>query len=258
MFVVATFYKFVTLFDYRAMRAPLLVFCNAWEVRGSILLAEEGINATVAGTRQAVDALLAELRRDARLHDLEYKESYVGYLPFDRMKVRLKREIVTLKMPGVDPNQQVGTYIEPQAWNDLISDPEVMVIDVRNDFEVNLGSFEGAWNPQTESFGDFPAFVQHNLDPQRHKKIAMFCTGGIRCEKATSYLLSQGFEAVYHLKGGILRYLEMISPSESLWEGECFVFDQRVSVNHRLQPGTARICERCQQVVKAGESCGCG
>ena len=254
--VIATFYKFVTLPDYRAIQGNLLEFCNQRGMRGTILLAEEGINATVAGTRPAVDELLACLRSDPRMSDLEHKESYADYLPFDRMKVRLKKEIVHLGVT-VDPTHKVGTYIEPEAWNTLINAPDVVVIDVRNDFEVEIGSFKGAQNPNTASFGDFPQFVQQHLDPSQHKKVAMFCTGGIRCEKATSYMLEQGFEEVYHLKGGILRYLEQVPPEESLWQGECFVFDQRVALNHQLQEGELDFCQKCNRLLKKGEQCAC-
>ncbi len=234
--VIIAFYKFAPLPDFAALQTPLLATCQAQGIYGSILLAEEGINGTVAGTRAGIDHLLAYLRADDRLRDLEAKESYAAFLPFARMKVRLKKEIVTLGVAGIDPNQEVGDYVAPQDWNTLISDPDVLLIDTRNNFEVEMGTFAGAVNPQTASFGEFPAYVQEHLNPQQHKKIAMFCTGGIRCEKATAYLLSQGFESVYHLKGGILSYLEQISPEESLWEGECFVFDERVSLAHGLKP----------------------
>ncbi len=244
-FVVATFYKFVRFPDAAEMQPKLLDFCNSQNIRGTILLAEEGINSTIAGSRQAIDQVLAYLRSDARLVDLEHKESQADSMPFDRMKVRLKKEIVTLGVPEVDPNTQVGTYVEPQDWNVLISDPEVVVIDTRNQYEVNIGSFKGAKDPQTASFRQFPEYVQQHLDPARHKKVAMFCTGGIRCEKASSFMLSQGFQAVYHLKGGILKYLEEVPPEESLWQGECFVFDQRVAIQHGLELGTHEMCLSC-------------
>lgn len=234
--VIAAFYKFVHLPDYREMRAPLLEVCTQHNLRGSILLAEEGVNGTLAGERADIDAVLACLRRDPRLHDMEHKESFAGFRPFGKMKVRLKREIVTLRAEDADPTECVGIYVEPEAWNDLITRDDVTLIDTRNDYEYDYGTFAGAVNPGTDAFNDFPTYVQQNLDPAKHKRVAMFCTGGIRCEKATSYLLAQGFEEVYHLKGGILKYLERVPPEQSLWQGECFVFDERLAVDHRLQP----------------------
>lgn len=234
--VIAAFYKFVPLPDATEMHEPLRTFCQAHNLRGSILLAAEGINGTVAGERADVDALLARLRADARLADLEHKESYASFRPFRQMKVRLKAEIVTIKSDEADPTREVGQYVPPESWNDLIRRDDVILIDTRNDFEYDYGTFEGAINPNTESFGDFPDYVQQNLDPAAHKKVAMFCTGGIRCEKASSYLLSQGFEEVYHLQGGILKYLEQVPRDETLWQGECFVFDEREALDHDLQP----------------------
>lgn len=247
--VVATFYKFVRLPDYAAMQGRLLDYCTSFDIRGTILLATEGINGTIAGPRQAIDAVLAYLRTDPRLADLEHKESFAEGLPFERFKVRLKREIVTLGVSAVDPNEQVGTYVDPQDWNALIADPEVVVIDTRNQYEVDIGTFKGAQNPGTSSFREFPNYVQQNLDPAKHKKIAMFCTGGIRCEKASSFMLAQGFQQVYHLKGGILKYLEAVPAEESLWQGECFVFDQRVAVQHGLEPGTHEMCLSCGRPI---------
>lgn len=230
---------------------PMLDFCKAHDIGGTILLAEEGINSTIAGSRENIDAVLDYLHQDERLRELTIKESYADFMPFPRMKVRLKQEIVRLKVDGIDPNERVGTYVEPDEWNRLISDPDVIVIDTRNDFEVELGTFQRAVNPHTESFHEFPDFVEQNLDPAKHKKVAMFCTGGIRCEKATSYMLEQGFENVYHLNGGILRYLELVNQDESLWDGECFVFDQRVTVDHDLAPGKAIYCANCRKAVVA-------
>lgn len=247
--VVITFYKFVRLPDFRQLQAPLLAFCQQRGIYGTILLAEEGINSTVAGSESAIDALVDHLRSDARFADLTVKTSRTDTMPFGKMKVRLKREIVTLKQP-VDPTQQVGEYVDPQEWNALIADPDVIVIDTRNSFEVEIGSFQRAINPETDAFSDFPEFVAKNLDPQQHKKIAMFCTGGIRCEKATAFMLQQGFEQVYHLNGGILSYLENVEPDESLWQGECFVFDERVSVDHHLQAGKATFCPQCKTLLK--------
>lgn len=252
-FVVATFYKFVSLSDIAQLRERLFSYCQIQGIRGTILLASEGINGTIAGDQQRIDAVLAFLRSDPRLADLAHRESSAQRLPFNRLKVRLKREIVTLGQDGVDPNHQVGTYVEPQDWNSLIADPEVTLIDTRNAYEVSIGTFKGAENPATESFRDFPAYVQHHLDPQKHKKVAMFCTGGIRCEKASSFLLSQGFAEVYHLKGGILNYLEEVPPEDSLWEGECFVFDYRVAVQHQLAPGTHDLCRGCGHPTSAAD-----
>lgn len=243
--VVAAMYKFVSLPDFAQKQEPLLSYCQSQGIKGTILLAAEGINGTIAGSRQGVDSVLAFLRSDPRLADLEHKESYTEIQPFERMKVRLKAEIVTMGLPEVDPNQQVGTYVSPQEWNDLISDPGVIVIDTRNDYEVNIGTFKTAHNPQTKSFREFPEYVSKNLDPNQHKKVALFCTGGIRCEKASAFMLSQGFTEVYHLKGGILKYLESVPAEESLWEGECFVFDERVAVRHGLELGSHELCFCC-------------
>ena len=235
--VIATLYKFVSLLDYTELRDPIRAICIENEVKGTLLLAAEGLNGTIAGTRQGIDTVLAYLRADARLADLEHKESFADEIPFRRMKVKLKAEIVTIGLNHIDPTEKVGQYVKPADWNDLITDPEVMLIDTRNEYEVEFGTFEGAINPHTDSFGQFPDFAQKHLDPDKHKKIAMFCTGGIRCEKASSLLLEMGFEEVYHLKGGILKYLEEIHQENSRWKGECFVFDERITLNHDLQPG---------------------
>ncbi len=248
-FIVVTFYKFVSLPDYREMKDPLLALCNENGVKGTILLAGEGINATIAGTHEGIQNVMDSLCDDPRFADLIVKESYHDEIPFQRTKVRLKKEIVALKVDGVDPNQQVGTYVEPDDWNDLISRDDVVVIDTRNDYEVKIGTFKNAVNPETDAFNEFPDYVADHLDPSKHKKVAMFCTGGIRCEKATSFMLQQGFEEVYHLNGGILRYLELMQPDKSLWEGECFVFDERVTVDHYLQKGTVTICDDCKETV---------
>ena len=232
--VVAALYRFVALDDFADLKPPLLAVCAEAGIKGTLLLAREGINGTIAGSRAGVDTVIAWLRQDPRLHALDWKESYHAAAPFHRMKVKLKREIVTMGVEDVDPTACVGRYATPSEWNALIDDPECLVIDTRNDYEVAIGSFQGAVNPSTQSFRDFPEWVQNNLDPVRHTKVAMFCTGGIRCEKSTSYLVSQGFEDVWHLQGGILKYLEDIPESESRWEGECFVLIPRVAVNHRL------------------------
>ena len=251
--VVAAFYKFVRLPDFAEKQHPLLSHCETQGVKGTILLAAEGINGTIAGLRNSVDSVLSFLRSDSRLVDLEHKESYADGQPFDRMKVRLKKEIVTIGLPEIDPNEHVGTYVSPQDWNALISDPQVTVIDTRNDYEVNIGTFKRAQNPQTNSFRQFPDYVRHHLDPTKHRKVALFCTGGIRCEKASSFMLSQGFQEVYHLKGGILKYLEEVPDSESLWEGECFVFDQRIAVSHGLEPGTHDMCRSCGRPISEAD-----
>ncbi|UKO97269.1 oxygen-dependent tRNA uridine(34) hydroxylase TrhO [Nostoc sp. UHCC 0870] len=243
--IVAAFYKFVSLPDFTEMQAPLLSYCLAQGIKGTILLAKEGINGTIAGSRPAIDSILSHLRSFPRFTDLEHKESTAENPPFEKMKVRLKKEIVTLGVPEVDPNQQVGIYVTPQEWNDLIADPDVTVIDTRNDYEVHIGTFKRAQNPQTDSFREFPEYVSQNLDPNQHKKVAMFCTGGIRCEKASAFMLSQGFTEVYHLKGGILKYLAEIPPEQSLWEGECFVFDERIAVGHGLETGNHQLCFCC-------------
>ncbi len=231
IYVVAAFYHFTDLSDYETLQAPLKEFCDRYQLKGTILLAKEGINSTIAGSREAIAALLTYLRNDPRLQNLEHKESYCEGIPFQRMKVRLKKEIVTLGVPDIDPRHRVGIYVDPQDWNALINDPDVVIIDTRNNYEVEFGTFKGAINPNLETFGEFPDYVRSQLNPEKHQKVAMFCTGGIRCEKASAYMLSQGFDEVYHLKGGILKYLEEVPAEESIWEGECFVFDDRVSIN---------------------------
>jgi UPF0176 protein len=244
--VVAALYKFVTLKDFASLRQPLLAAMKAHGVKGTLLLAEEGINGTISGSRSAIDGFLAVLRSDARLADIDHKESYCDKDPFYRSKVKLKKEIVTIGVVGVDPNKQAGTYVSPVDWNTLIADPDVLLIDTRNDYEVALGTFEGAADPGTSSFGEFPKFVGENLDPARHRKVAMFCTGGIRCEKASSYMQSQGFREVYHLKGGILKYLEEVPKEQSKWQGDCFVFDHRVAVGQGLIPSEIELCHGCR------------
>ncbi|WP_448177266.1 oxygen-dependent tRNA uridine(34) hydroxylase TrhO [Pseudomonas putida] len=251
--VVAALYKFVTLEDYAELREPLLKTMLDNNVKGTLLLAQEGINGTVSGTREGIDGLLTWLRNDPRLVDIDHKESYCDEQPFYRTKVKLKKEIVTLGVPGVDPNQAVGTYVEPKDWNALISDPEVLLIDTRNDYEVAIGTFKGAIDPKTETFREFPEYIKANFDPSKHKKVAMFCTGGIRCEKASSYMLGEGFESVYHLKGGILKYFEEVPQEESLWDGDCFVFDNRVTVRHDLSEGEYDQCHACRHPINAEE-----
>lgn len=244
--IVAALYKFVRLENYKDLREPLLEVMNGNVVRGTLLLAEEGINGTIAGERQAVDSVLKWLATDERLVSLNVKESSTDQLPFNRTKVKLKKEIVTMGVEGIDPRRVVGTYVKPADWNQLISDPEVTVVDTRNDYEYQVGTFAKALNPNTESFRQFPAYVKQNLNPAKHKKVAMFCTGGIRCEKSTAYLKEQGFDEVYHLEGGILKYLEEVPKEETLWQGECFVFDDRVTVNHDLERGGYDQCHACR------------
>ncbi|MBN3563208.1 oxygen-dependent tRNA uridine(34) hydroxylase TrhO [Aliamphritea spongicola] len=244
--VVCALYKFVTLEDYQEIREPLRQLLESNGIRGTLLLAKEGINGTVAGTREGIDALLAWLKNDPRLADTVYKESFDDSNPFYRTKVKLKKEIVTMGVEGIDPKQVVGTYVKPKDWNALISDPDVILVDTRNDYEVQVGTFEGAINPETDTFREFPQYVKDNLDPEKNKKVAMFCTGGIRCEKSTAYLKEQGFDEVYHLEGGILKYLEEVPEEETMWQGECFVFDNRITVNHQLEKGIYDQCHACR------------
>lgn len=236
---VAALYQFAALPDFRELRAPLRDLCAGLALKGSILLAHEGINGTIAGTPEAIDTFVDQLTRGplfgGRLDNLELKLSQAARMPFQRLKVRLKKEIVTLGDATVDPTRRVGTYVEPADWNALITEPDTLVIDTRNAFEVAMGTFEGALDPGIASFGQFKEFAAQQLDPARHRRIAMFCTGGIRCEKASAYLLARGFSEVYHLKGGILRYLEGVPEQRSRWRGECFVFDERVALGHGLR-----------------------
>lgn len=227
-FVIATFYHFANLADYKSMRPVIIDFCNSHDLKGMILLAEEGINSTIAGSRTGVDALLNYLRSDPRLQALEHKESDCDVMPYQKLRVRLKKELVKFGVSGVDPSREVGIYVEPKDWNALIADPDVLVIDTRNVYEVDFGTFQGAINPNLDFFYEFPKYVEENLKSNTQQKIAMFCTGGIRCEKASAYMLSQGFNEVYHLKGGILKYLAEVPTEQSLWQGECFVFDDRI------------------------------
>lgn len=242
---VAAFYQFTPLPDFESLREPLRNMCAALDIKGIILLAAEGINGTVAGNTVAIDALMKQIQQGAlfggRTANLELKFSTASEMPFNRMKVRLKKEIVTLKDDGTDPTRQVGTYIDAQDWNELIARPGMVLIDTRNDFEVEMGTFEGAVDPHIKSFSEFKEFADRTLDPARDTEIAMFCTGGIRCEKASSYLLSRGFKNVFHLKGGILKYLETIPEGESRWTGDCFVFDQRIALGHGLAERAAPL-----------------
>ncbi len=247
--IVCALYKFVRLDNHESLRQPLLDLMLNERVRGTLLLATEGVNGTIAGSREGVDQVLNWLRLIPNLADLDCKESVSAELPFKRSRVKLKKEIVTMGVEGIDPQNATGTYVDAEDWNALISDPEVLLIDTRNEYECEVGSFAGALNPHTESFREFPAYAEQSLDKNKHKKIAMFCTGGIRCEKSTAYLREQGFEEVYHLKGGILKYLEKVPESESLWRGECFVFDDRVTVTHQLEPGSYDQCHGCRRPI---------
>lgn len=244
-YVVAALYQFTPVADPGALRAPLRELMDRHGIKGTLLLADEGINGTVAGERSGIDAMLAWLRDDTRFPGLSHKESFADTMPFKRAKVRLKQEIVTMGVPGIDPLHTVGTYIDPADWNALIDDPGVTLIDTRNGYEVALGTFRGATDPDTDSFREFPQYVDEHLDPAEHPKVAMFCTGGIRCEKATAYLKQRGFKDVFHLRGGILKYLEEVPPDQSRWDGECYVFDERVSVSHGLTPGDYGLCYGC-------------
>ncbi|MBT3505181.1 MAG: rhodanese-related sulfurtransferase [Piscirickettsiaceae bacterium] len=247
--VVCALYKFVALDNYEAIQPPLLALMLEHDVKGTLLLAQEGINGTIAGSQSDIDAVLSFLQSDARLAGLSYKVSYTDQPPFLRSRVKLKKEIVTMGIEGIDPKQVVGTYVKPSDWNALISDPTVLLVDTRNDYEVQVGTFKDALNPKTDSFREFPDYVKQQLDPKKHTKVAMFCTGGIRCEKSTAFLKEQGFDDVYHLEGGILKYLEEVPAEESLWEGECFVFDERVTVNHQLQKGDYDQCNACRMPI---------
>ena len=258
-FLTAALYKFVELPDFACLQTPLLACCEAQGVKGTLLLAPEGINGTIAGTQQGVHAVLAFLRRDPRLASLEHKEAHADHMPFYRMKVRLKREIVTLGVPDVHPALMAGEYVKPQDWNQLLAEPGVVLVDTRNDYEVAIGTFTGAINPATHSFSELPAWVEKEMAEGgalaavngKKPRVAMFCTGGIRCEKSTAFLRAKGFDEVYHLQGGILKYLETMPPVQSRWQGECFVFDERVSVGHGLKPGDFTLCRSCRDPLSA-------
>ena len=245
-FVVAALYHFTKFEDYKSLQAPLQAVCKSNGVKGSLLLAFEGINGTIAGPRAGIDKALAAIRALPGCADFEHKESSAAEMPFNRMKVKLKKEIVTMGQPHVDPTLNVGNYVEAADWNDLITRDDVVVIDTRNEYEVAIGTFKGAVDPKTKSFGEFPAWWEQNKARFHNKKVAMFCTGGIRCEKSTNYLLGEGVDDVYHLKGGILKYLEEVPQTDSTWDGECFVFDARVSVKHGLEEGKYDLCHACR------------
>ena len=261
IFLTAALYKFVELPDYAALQAPLLACCEAHGVKGTLLLAAEGLNGTIAGLEPGVRAVLAWLRSDARLAGLEHKEAWAEHIPFYRMKVRLKKEIVTMGVPDVHPALMAGQYVKPADWNELVSSPDVVLVDTRNDYEVAIGTFEGAINPATASFSELPGWVEREMleggklaavDGKR-PRVAMFCTGGIRCEKSTALMRSKGFDEVYHLEGGILKYLETMPQDQSRWQGECFVFDERVSVAHGLTPGQFTLCRSCRDPLSAAD-----
>ena len=252
-YIVCALYKFVALPNFESLRQPLLSEMNQHQVRGTLLLAHEGINGTVSGSREGIDRLLAWIDQQPGLENIDVKESISQEKPFKRTKVKLKKEIVTMGIEDIDPKRVVGTYVEPKDWNELIKDPEVVLVDTRNDYEYAVGTFENAINPNTESFREFPEYVERNLDPKKHKKVAMFCTGGIRCEKSTAYMKQQGFEEVYHLKGGILKYLEEVPKESTTWNGECFVFDDRVTVDHDLKPGQYDQCNACRMPITKEE-----
>ena len=256
-FLTAALYQFVDLPDFAALQGPLQSLCDTHGVRGMLLLAPEGINGTIAGEPQGVHAVLAWLRSDVRFAALQHKEALAERMPFYRMRVRLKREIVTLGVPGLNPARNAGTYVKPEDWNALIDDPGVVVVDTRNDYEVGIGTFERAVNPHTKTFAEFPAWVEREKQPggvlAGKPRVAMFCTGGIRCEKSTAFLKSQGFDEVYHLEGGILKYLETVPEEASRWHGDCFVFDERVSVGHGLVPGHHQLCRSCRMPLGEAE-----
>lgn len=248
-YLTCALYKFVSLPDFEALREPLHQVMVDNQVLGTLLLAQEGINGTISGLPADVESVLDWLDKIPELSNIAQKLSYHSEIPFYRTKVKLKKEIVTMGVEGIDPKQVVGTYVKPEEWNDLLSDPDVVLVDTRNDYEVEIGTFKNAIDPQTKSFRDFPEWAEQNLDSKKHKKIAMFCTGGIRCEKSTAYMKQQGFDEVYHLEGGILKYLEEVPKDQSLWQGECFVFDNRVAVNHDLARGSYDQCHACRMPI---------
>ncbi len=249
---IAAFYRFVELADFEAIKEPLLAFCKAHDMKGTILLASEGINSTISATEANMKAFFAYLDQDERLANMPHKLHTAAFQPFEKMKVRLKKEIVRLAYDKLDM-AQIGDYVKPEKWDDLISDPDVIVIDTRNEYEVGLGTFEGAVNPHTQEFRALPEWVDQHLDPQKHKKVAMFCTGGIRCEKSTALLKQKGFEEVYHLEGGILQYLKDTGNKSGKWQGDCFVFDDRIAVNDQLEPSSDYACSVCGSHVLMDE-----
>ena len=252
-YLTCALYKFVSLPDFEALREPLHQVMVDNQVLGTLLLAQEGINGTISGLPADVESVLSWLDQIPELSNIDQKLSYHSEIPFYRTKVKLKKEIVTMGVEGIDPKQVVGTYVKPERWNELLADPDVVLVDTRNDYEVEIGTFKNAIDPQTKSFRDFPEWAEQNLDSKKHKKIAMFCTGGIRCEKSTAYMKQQGFDEVYHLEGGILKYLEEVPKEQSLWQGECFVFDNRVAVDHDLSRGSYDQCHACRMPITEQE-----
>ena len=252
-YVTCALYKFVALPNYGSIRHPLLKVMTDNQVYGTLLLAAEGINGTISGTRENINSVLHWIGQQPGLENIDTKESFDDEIPFYRTKVKLKKEIVTMGVEGIDPRQVVGTYVKPEDWNDLISDPDVLVVDTRNDYEVQIGTFKNAIDPKTTSFREFPEWANNNIDRASNKKIAMFCTGGIRCEKSTAYMKEQGFDQVYHLEGGILKYLEKVPKDQSLWQGECFVFDNRVAVDQDLKRGSYDQCHACRMPITEQE-----
>jgi len=250
-YIIIALYKFSKVDDPKELQQSLKQLCSPLGIKGTLIVAKEGINGTVAGTREAIDSLLSFLKANPFFSDLEHKESIAEEMPFFRLKVRLKNEIVTLGIPTVDPTITAGAYVDPKDWNKLISDPSIIVVDTRNDYEVKIGSFKNAIDPNTKSFREFPDFIKKHLESKKNQRIAMYCTGGIRCEKSTAYLRNLGFNDVYHLKGGILKYLETVPEDQSLWQGECFVFDQRVAVKHGLEEGEHELCFGCRNPISA-------
>jgi UPF0176 protein len=252
-YLTCALYKFVSLPDFEDLQAPLQKLMSDCNVFGTLLLAGEGINGTISGLPNDVQSVLTWLEQQPELSNIDQKNSFHSEIPFYRSKVKLKKEIVTMGVEGIDPKQVVGTYVKPSDWNALISDPDVVVVDTRNDYEVEIGTFKNAIDPQTKTFRDFPAWAKKNLDKEKHKKVAMFCTGGIRCEKSTAYMKEQGFDEVYHLEGGILKYLEEVPKDQTLWQGECFVFDNRVAVDHELKRGSYDQCHACRMPITEQE-----
>lgn len=250
---VTTFYRFAPVADCAGLRERWLQACLNEALLGTILIAPEGINGTVSGDPACMDRVLRLIQSEPGFEALDCKHSWVDTPPFLRMKIKLKEEIITMGVPEADPSEMVGEYVDARQWNELLADPDVLVMDTRNDYEVRVGGFRGARDPGMQSFREFPGFVDDQLDPRKHRKVAMFCTGGIRCEKASAYMKLKGFDEVYHLQGGILRYLEDVQPADSLWDGDCFVFDQRVSVGHDLQPGEHILCPGCREAVSVEE-----
>ena len=247
--IILSLYKFVEIKDTELLKERLLQKCKPLGIKGTFIISTEGINGTIAGSKASIDSIIEFLKNDRRFNDVECKYSYDYKIPFYRMKVKIKDELIPIGIKDLDPREKVGTYVKPADWNKLVEDLETLLIDVRNEYEIEIGTFRGALNPETESFREFPEFVRKNLDPEKHKKVALFCTGGIRCEKASSFMLGEGFSNVYHLKGGILRYLEEVPNEESTWEGECFVFDNRASVDHDLENGVYDLCHNCRYPV---------